>query len=214
LGASLVDGGARLDVRAGINNEVQLAKNRLSDNVGGVKPFPSTPWHAEKSAIFALIDGVAFSNRRLARNRFQVRTQFDPCISSVATAIMITTSNSSLPRSGTPNQFSRCSTAHHRDVRAVPRANRTRSTAVKLGVKIYSDNDHVRLLSPEPVGWIQHHQLYSSAGADTVMESITLIEGFGSLFVNANRLSGDPKATHNLSCLPRLYSSITDRIFL
>ncbi|MGB9362394.1 MAG: hypothetical protein WCA99_12360 [Candidatus Sulfotelmatobacter sp.] len=33
----------------------------------------------------------------------------------------------------------------------------------------------VRLLSPEPVGWIQHHQLYSGTGADIVMESITLI---------------------------------------
>src|SRR3974390_3017997 len=32
----------------------------------------------------------------------------------------------------------------------------------------------VRLLSPEPVGWIQHHQLYPVAGADTVMESIAL----------------------------------------
>jgi hypothetical protein len=32
----------------------------------------------------------------------------------------------------------------------------------------------VRLLSPEPVGWIQHHQLYSGVGADIVMESITL----------------------------------------
>jgi hypothetical protein len=41
-------------------------------------------------------------------------------------------------------------------------------------VKIYSYNDHVRLLSPEPVGWIQHHQLYSGRGADIVMESITL----------------------------------------
>jgi len=40
-------------------------------------------------------------------------------------------------------------------------------------VKIYSYNDHVRLLSPEPVGWIQHHQLYSGVGADIVMESIT-----------------------------------------
>jgi len=32
----------------------------------------------------------------------------------------------------------------------------------------------VRLLSPEPVGWIQHHQLYSSGGADIVMQSIAL----------------------------------------
>ena len=34
----------------------------------------------------------------------------------------------------------------------------------------------VRLLSPEPVGWIQHHQLYSSIGADIVMESRTRFE--------------------------------------
>ena len=27
------------------------------------------------------------------------------------------------------------------------------------------------------VGWIQHHQLYSSAGADIVMESITPLRG-------------------------------------
>src|ERR1700674_564424 len=34
----------------------------------------------------------------------------------------------------------------------------------------------VRLLSPEPVGWLCHHQLYSGVGADIVMESITLID--------------------------------------
>jgi hypothetical protein len=32
----------------------------------------------------------------------------------------------------------------------------------------------VRLLSPEPVGWLTHHQLYSGLGADIVMESISL----------------------------------------
>jgi hypothetical protein len=31
----------------------------------------------------------------------------------------------------------------------------------------------VRLLSPEPVGWVQHHQLYPGVGADIVMESIS-----------------------------------------
>ena len=31
----------------------------------------------------------------------------------------------------------------------------------------------VRLLSPEPVGWLQHYQLYSGVGADIVMKSIT-----------------------------------------
>jgi hypothetical protein len=35
----------------------------------------------------------------------------------------------------------------------------------------------VRLLSPEPVGWFCHHQLYSGVGADIVMESISLIDG-------------------------------------
>jgi hypothetical protein len=34
----------------------------------------------------------------------------------------------------------------------------------------------VRLLSPEPVGWFCHHQLYSGIGADIVMESISLID--------------------------------------
>jgi hypothetical protein len=79
----------------GIAHTCQLAKNRVSDNVGGVKHFLSALLHALKEERhFALVDGVAFSNRRLARNRFQARTQSDPCISSVATAIMITTSNS------------------------------------------------------------------------------------------------------------------------
>jgi hypothetical protein len=42
-------------------------------------------------------------------------------------------------------------------------------------VEIYSYNDHVRLLSPEPVGWLSHHQLYSGVGADIVMESIVVL---------------------------------------
>jgi hypothetical protein len=33
----------------------------------------------------------------------------------------------------------------------------------------------VRPLSPEPVGWVQHHQLYSGVGADIVMESISQV---------------------------------------
>ena len=32
----------------------------------------------------------------------------------------------------------------------------------------------VRLLSPEPVGWLYHHQLYSGVAADIVMESIKI----------------------------------------
>ena len=34
-------------------------------------------------------------------------------------------------------------------------------------------NGWALLLSPEPVGWCWHHQLYSGVGADIVMESIT-----------------------------------------
>src|SRR5258708_26657994 len=41
---------------------------------------------------------------RLARNRFRSETQSDPCISSVTTSIMITTSNSPVKGSGIPNQ--------------------------------------------------------------------------------------------------------------
>src|SRR5580692_2887345 len=44
----------------------------ISDNVG-VKQFSSTLLHALKQERhFTLLDGVAFSNRRLAHNRFQV----------------------------------------------------------------------------------------------------------------------------------------------
>jgi hypothetical protein len=49
----------------------QLAKNRVSDNVGPCQALLSALLHALKEERhFALIDGVAFSNRRLARNRF------------------------------------------------------------------------------------------------------------------------------------------------
>src|SRR5215831_767137 len=45
---------------------------------------------------------------------------------------------------------------------------------LKLGVVIDSIMIIVRLLSPEPVSWLYHHQLYSGLGADIVMESISL----------------------------------------
>src|SRR5215831_276658 len=47
---------------------------------------------------------------------------------------------------------------------------------LKLGVVIDSIMIIVRLLSPEPVGWLYHHQLYSGLGADIVMESISRID--------------------------------------
>ena len=72
-------------------------------------PFFSTLLHAlREERHFALVEGVAFcfSNHRLARNQFQVRS-LDPTHASLrsTTAIMITTSNSSVKRSGTPIQL-------------------------------------------------------------------------------------------------------------
>src|SRR6516165_12317728 len=63
-------------------------------------PFFCIPLHAlREERHFALVEGFAFrfSNRRLARNPFQVRS-LDPTHASLrsATSIMITTSNSSL----------------------------------------------------------------------------------------------------------------------
>jgi hypothetical protein len=51
-----------------------------------------------------------------------------------------------------------------------------RSNLLKLGVEIYSYNDHRSAPFSRAVGWLQHHQLYSGVGADIVMESITLID--------------------------------------
>jgi hypothetical protein len=53
----------------------QLAKNRLSDNAGGVNDFLSTRLHAlRKERHFALADELCATNPKLARNPFQVRT--------------------------------------------------------------------------------------------------------------------------------------------
>src|SRR6266849_618299 len=80
---------------------------RLSDNVGAVKHFLSVLTRALRRARhFALVEDVALPYQpRPARNPFQVRTQSDPCISSVTRSIMIINSNSPVKRSGIPNQF-------------------------------------------------------------------------------------------------------------
>src|SRR5438093_11771630 len=66
--------------------------------------------------------------------------------------IMITTSNSSVKRSGTPNQYARCSTAHHGDFRAVPRANRILELAGNPIVCATSNTDE-RLASVTWLTW-------------------------------------------------------------
>src|SRR5579864_7678173 len=104
-------------------------KHCISDNVDSVKQLLSVLIRALRRArYFALVEDVHIQPR-LARNHCRSGTQSDPCISSVTLSIMITTSNSPVKRERDTHSIARCSIAHHSDVRAVPRANRTFSTA-------------------------------------------------------------------------------------
>ena len=109
----------------------QLVKNRLSDNAGGVKHILSIPLRAlGEERHFALIEMAVPTIGSLVIV-CQVRT-FGPAHASLRsrTAIMISTSNSSyLQEERDAQSIARCSTAHHGDFRAVPRANRTSSAA-------------------------------------------------------------------------------------
>ena len=70
-----------------------------------VKYFSSTLLHAlREERHFALVDGVAFPTVGSLVIHSGQDTRSDPCISSVTTSIMITNSNSSVKRSGLPNQ--------------------------------------------------------------------------------------------------------------
>jgi hypothetical protein len=61
-------------------------KNRVSDNVGGVKFFLITLRRAPgEERHFALVDGFALPTVGSPRNRFRSGTQSDPCISSIRT---------------------------------------------------------------------------------------------------------------------------------
>jgi hypothetical protein len=83
----------------------QLLANIASLTMSAVSPYSSTPLPAlRKERHFALVDGVAFPTVGSLVIVFRSGMS-DPCISSVATTIMITTSNSSVKRSRTPNQF-------------------------------------------------------------------------------------------------------------
>src|SRR5450755_4630640 len=108
-----------------------LLIHRLSDNVGGVKHLLSIPIRAlGEERHFALVEMAVPTTGSLVIV-FQVRI-FDPTHASLRsrTAIMITTSNSSSSQEERDAQsISRCSTTHHGDFRAVPRANRTFSAA-------------------------------------------------------------------------------------
>src|SRR5438046_9349150 len=84
----------------------RLLKNRVSDNVGGVKQLLSIPIRAlGEERHFALVEMAVPTTGSLVIV-VQVQT-LGPTHASLRsrTAIMITTSNSSLKRSGTPNQL-------------------------------------------------------------------------------------------------------------
>src|SRR5215831_5188662 len=75
--------------------DTYLLKHRLSDNAGSVKNFLSTLLYPlEEERHFALAENNCQCQPRLARNQFRSEFRSDPCISSVTTAIMITTSDS------------------------------------------------------------------------------------------------------------------------
>ncbi len=78
----------------------------ISDNVGPCQAlFEHTQQALREERHFALVDGVALPTVGSLVISFEVRTQSDPSISSVTLSIMITTSDSSMKRSGIPNQL-------------------------------------------------------------------------------------------------------------
>jgi hypothetical protein len=77
-----------------------------------------------------------------------------------------------------------------------------------LQERIY--NDHVRLLSPEPVGWLSHHQLYSDVGADIVMELITLIDRVLDYTLKRSRFPSTRFLTYNPACSPEALEPYTE----
>ena len=85
--------------------------------------------HSEKSAISLSLKVLPFPTVGSLVIRSGQDTRSDPCISSVAPAIMITTSNSPAKGERAAQSITRCWTAHHGLVRAGPRANRTFSLA-------------------------------------------------------------------------------------
>jgi len=77
-------------------------KDPLSNNVGGVKTFSSTRLHPLRFERHFALAEVCQTNLGLVSNSFRSNTQSDPTLSSIATSIMITTSNSPQKGAGCP----------------------------------------------------------------------------------------------------------------
>ena len=141
----------------------------LSDNVGSCQALLSALLYALKEERhFALLDGVAFPNRRLARNPFRSGHSVRPM------HLFGRTRDHDyyfeLPRKRgerAAQSITRCWTAHHGLVRTGPRANRTFHSLV------------IPSLTPHPVQSNRQAPRDRDlgdrpTGADIVMESITL----------------------------------------
>jgi hypothetical protein len=81
--------------------------NRLSDNVGGVKRFSSTLRHAlREERHFALVEKVPHPTKARIVIVSGQEARSDPSISSISTAIMITSSDSPMRGAGCPINIS------------------------------------------------------------------------------------------------------------
>jgi hypothetical protein len=85
----------------------QLTLNRLSDNVGRVKSFLSVHRRAlERERHFALAESAVPTKARSVIVQVRI-SRSDPCISSIQTSILITTTDSSHKRgAGRPINYS------------------------------------------------------------------------------------------------------------
>src|SRR5438094_9076068 len=77
---------------------------------------------------FALVGRCARPTKARSQS-FEVRTQSDPCISSVSNCDHDYYFELLREEERDTQSITRCSTSHHGDFRAVPRANRTFATA-------------------------------------------------------------------------------------
>src|SRR5580704_4861594 len=144
----------------------QLAQHRVSDNVGPCQALLSALLHAlEEERHFALVEGFAFPAVGSLVIVFRSGTQSDPCISSVATRDHDYYFELLVIEERDAQSITRCWTAHHRDFRAVPRANRTCSTADSPTPDASSSTNEPPACGPSPP-W-QFSVPAASSGGDT-----------------------------------------------
>jgi len=131
-----------------------------------VKHFSSTQLHALKEERhFALVEGVAFPTVGSLVIVFRPGTRSDPCISSVCNCDHDYYFELLVIEERNAQSITRCWTAHHRDVRAVPRANRTCTTVDSPTPDASSSKDAPPACGPSRP-W-RFSVLAASSGGDT-----------------------------------------------